>query len=92
VVSEPGFGDPSNTVIGEFAVFAGRLYAGTLNPRSGLQLWKTDAHGRPPYQWNKILSLGAWRGNLNEGVLTLCPFGSSLYIGTHISMGGVDRQ
>jgi SAM-dependent methyltransferase len=92
MVSEPGFGDPSNTVIGEFAVFAGWLYAGTLNPKSGLQLWKTDARGRPPYRWNKILSLGAWRGNLNEGVLTLCAFGSSLYVGTHISMGGFDRK
>jgi SAM-dependent methyltransferase len=92
VVSEPGFGEPSNAVIGEFAVFAGHLYAGTLNPQSGLQVWKTDASGRPPYRWTKVLSLGAWRGNLNEGVLTFCPFRDSLYIGTHISMGGFDRK
>jgi hypothetical protein len=90
--SEPGFGDPSNTAIVDFASFDDHLYAGTLNPSRGLQVWKTRAEGEPPFSWVKVIDAGAGRGNLNEGVLTLCPFGDALYVGTHISMGGHDRR
>jgi cyclopropane fatty-acyl-phospholipid synthase-like methyltransferase len=92
VASEPGFGDPANTAIVDFAIFDDHLYAGTLNPRRGLQLWKTRAEGRPPFAWTKVLDAGAGRGNLNEGVLAFCAFNDALYVGTHISMGGHDRR
>jgi hypothetical protein len=90
--SLPGFGDPHNTVIGEFASFNDFLYAGTVNPVEGYQVWKTRARGNPPYAWKKVMSLGAFRGNLNEGVLSFCAFRNALYVGGHISMGGFDRK
>ena len=91
-VSIPGFGDAGNTLITELAVFNGFLYAGTVNPERGLQIWKTRAHGNPPYRWTKVLSLGAYRGKLNEGVLSFGVFRGALYVGTHIAMGGHDRK
>ena len=91
-VSIPGFGDSENTGIADFAVFNGYLYAGTVNPARGFQVWKTDAEGEAPYTWKLVSSLGAYRGSLNEGVLSFCVFEDALYVGSHISMGGHDRR
>jgi ubiquinone/menaquinone biosynthesis C-methylase UbiE len=91
-VSEPAFGDSGNTVIGEFAVFNDYLYAGTVNPERGYQIWKTRAVGKPPYRWTKVVGSGAGRGKLNEGVLSFCVFNQALYVGGHISMGGHDKK
>jgi len=90
-VSESLFGDPGNVMLFDMATFNGFLYVGTGNPYEGFQLWKTDAQGAPPYRWRKVLSHGAYRGNLNEGVCSLCVFKDSLYIGTGIHGGGFDR-
>jgi hypothetical protein len=87
----PGFGDENNKTIFEMAVFNGWLYAGTLNPIRGFQLWKTDATGDPPYDWTRVLVDGAQRGNLNECVVSMCVFKDALYIGTGIQNGGHDR-
>jgi hypothetical protein len=91
-VSLAGFGDRNNTVIFNMAAFNGHLYAGTFNHVDGFQLWKTTAQGRAPYEWRKIIDLGAGRGNLNEGVLALCEFREALYVGTCIQDGGYDRR
>ncbi len=91
-VSEPGFGNPQNVAIFEMAAFNGFLYAGTGNIASGFELWKTDAEGKPPYRWQQVLRMGAYRGNLSEGVLSLCVFGDALYVGTAIQDGGYDRE
>jgi len=91
-VSLPGFGDPDNTAIVDLIVFNDHLYAGTLNPRTGMQIWKTKASGKPPYKWTQVLGAGAFRGVLNEGVLTFHVFQDALYVGSHISMGGHDRK
>lgn len=91
-VSEPGFGDPRNVAIFEMAEFEGCLYAGTGNISSGFELWKTDAAGEPPYRWERVLHMGAYRGNLSEGVLSLCVFKEALYVGTAIQDGGYDRE
>jgi hypothetical protein len=80
-VSEPGFGDPNNLVVFNLCEFNDHLYAGTANAVSGLQLWKTDARGDPPYQWHKVIDRGAFRGNLNEGVASMCVFNGALYGG-----------
>jgi len=90
-VSEPGFGDPSNTVVFEMTVFNGLLYAGTFNADSGFQIWKTDACGAAPYRWQQVLSLGAYRRNFNQGAISMCSFRDALYIGTGIQDGGYDR-
>ena len=90
-VSEPFFGDPGNIMLFDMAPFNGFLYVGTMNPYEGFQVWKTAAEGSPPYKWHKVLSHGAYRGKLNEGVCSFCAFGDYLYLGTGIYAGGYDR-
>jgi SAM-dependent methyltransferase len=87
----PGFGDPDNRAIAEMCVFNDWLYAGTLNPHSGFQIWKTRGEGEPPYDWRLVLSSGAYRGYLNEGTAALHVFGDALYVGTGIAGGGYNR-
>ena len=89
--SLPGLGDDANKTIFEMAVFNDRLYAGTLNPIRGFQLWKTDADGPPPYRWTRVIVDGAHRGNLNECAVSMFVFGDALYVGTGIQNGGHDR-
>lgn len=85
-----GFGDSTNRVIFEMAEFNGHLYAGTGN-NEGCQIWRTDAKGRPPYRWEKIIERGAGRGSLNQCVVSMIVFKGSLYIGTGIQNGGYDH-
>lgn len=90
-VNETNFGDPYNLSIFEMTVFNNHLYAATVNPQ-GFQLWKTDAEGKPPYHWKKVLTNGAERGPLNEGIGSMCVFNDALYLGTIIQNGGYDRK
>lgn len=87
----PWFGDRSNDAIYTLAVFDDHLYAGTLNPHAGFQIWKTKATGRPPYRWTRVVDGGAGRGDLNECALSMCAFEDALYVGTGIANGGFDR-
>ncbi|MFY9510598.1 MAG: hypothetical protein WAQ05_06450 [Rubrivivax sp.] len=89
-VSDLGFGDMSNKSLHEMCAWGDHLYAGTLN-LSGFQLWRSTCDGDPPYEWEKVLELGAGRGKLNQGVLSMMPFKGALYIGTGIQGGGIDR-
>jgi len=91
-VSLPGFGNPANQAIFQLGVFKDRLYAGTANPKTGYEVWRSDAHGNPPYKWTKVLDGGAGRGPLNEGVTTMCAFKEALYVGGGIQHGGYDRN
>jgi hypothetical protein len=89
-VSHPGFGDTANVTLFEMAAFNGFLYVGTLNPRSGFQVWKTRPGGRV-YKWTRVITAGAYRGNLNEMAISMCVFNNALYVGTGIQNGGYDR-
>lgn len=91
VVNEPSFGDPANLSIFEMVAYRDQLYASTLNVQSGFQIWKTDAEGRPPYRWTRVLTHGAWRGKLNQAAVAMVPFGGDLYLGAAIQNGGYDR-
>jgi len=90
-VSEFGFGNLANKSVHELCAWGDHLYAGTLNVE-GFQLWRSTCEGKPPYEWELLLERGAWRGPLNEGVLSMMPFKGSLYIGTGIQGGGMDKQ
>jgi len=90
-VNVDDFGDPHNEAIFEMAVFDGRLYAGTVNP-FGAQLWKTDAEGKPPYRWTKVLDKGAGRGPNNEAFVCFAELHGALYVGAVILDGGFDRR
>jgi SAM-dependent methyltransferase len=89
---EDGFEDPNNLSVYEMGVFNGFLYAGTLNPIEGFQIWKTEAKGNAPYQWTKVIEKGAYRGKLNEGACSFCVFEDHLYVGSAIQYGGHDRD
>ena len=89
-VSDTGFGDRDNECCFEMVAFNGCLYVGTLNPKTGFQVWKTSA-GRKPYRWYRVINNGADRGNLNELAISMCVFDGALYIGTAIQNGGYDR-
>jgi SAM-dependent methyltransferase len=89
--STGGFGESANTSLFQLCAFDGHLYASTMNPLGGFQLWKSDMEGEAPYRWHKVLSAGAFRGFLNEMALSLCAFGGCLYVGTGIAGGGYDR-
>ena len=89
--STPGFGDRGNLTIFEMTQFNGCLYAATLNPEHGFQIWKTRGEGPPPHEWTLVVADGAGRGNLNEAAASLCPFKDALYVGTGVVNGGYDR-
>jgi hypothetical protein len=90
-VSDFGFGDVGNKSLHELVAWGDHLYAGTLN-HSGFQLWRSRCEGEAPYEWERVMEQGAWRGPLNQGVLSMMPFKGSLYIGTGIQGGGIDRD
>ena len=90
-VSDLGFGDMSNKSLHEMCAWGDYLYAGTLN-LEGFQLWRSKCEGEPPYEWEKVMEKGAGRGKLNQGVLSMRPFKGSLYIGTGIQGGGIDKM
>ena len=89
-VTDFAFGDLSNKSVHELCAWGDYLYAGTLN-HEGFQLWRSRCEGEPPYEWEQVLTRGAWRGPENQGVLSMCPFKGSLYIGTGIQGGGIDK-
>jgi ubiquinone/menaquinone biosynthesis C-methylase UbiE len=89
-VSTLGFGDPSNATIFEMVPFNGYLYAGTLNPERGFQLWKGLPKGGR-MRWFPVITDGAFRGKLNECATSLCVFNNALYVGTGIQNGGYDK-
>ncbi|HUD72156.1 MAG TPA: hypothetical protein VMQ62_09355, partial [Dongiaceae bacterium] len=91
-VCEPAFGDPTDLTIFEMAVFNDHLYAGTGNAVDGFHVWKTDAQGAPPYRWKKVITAGAYRGRLNEVVMSMAVFGDALYVGGGVRRGGFDRE
>jgi len=90
-VSSLGFGDPNNLTVFEMTEFAGWLYAGTLNPLEGYQIWKGRVDSARP-EWRQIIHSGAYRGPTNECALSMCPMGDALYVGSGIQNGGYDRS
>ncbi|GAX59670.1 short-chain alcohol dehydrogenases [Candidatus Scalindua japonica] len=86
-----GFGEPGNKTVFEMASFGKHLYAGTFN-LEGYQIWRTSAEGKAPYKWEKFMEKGAYRGPLNQVVLSMFVFKGALYVGSAIQGGGVDRQ
>ena len=86
----PGFGDLTNLEIATLTVAHGYLYATTINPSHGFQLWRTKAEGAPPYAWEQVLTRGAWRYALNMEVTAAAAFGDALWLGTGLPGRGHD--
>jgi hypothetical protein len=94
VVSQPGFGDTDNLSVNEMASFNGCLYAGTLNPKRGYQIWKTEASGKPPYRWHKVVGDGAYRGSASSIAASMSVLKGVLYVGSGLQRqgkGSLDR-
>jgi SAM-dependent methyltransferase len=85
------FDDRRNLTVFDMGVFDDHVYAGTMNPTEGCELWKSDLEGKPPFRWTRVLSHGAGRGPLNEGLISFAEFNGALYIGTGIYNCGYDR-
>lgn len=86
----PGFGDLTNLEIATLSVAHGHLYASTINPTHGFQLWRTKAEGAPPFAWEQVLTRGAWRYALNMEVTAAAEFGDALWLGTGLPGRGRD--
>jgi hypothetical protein len=56
----------------------------------GYQIWRTTAEGNPPYEWEQVISQGAFRGRLSQGTASLSVFKDALYVGSGIQHGGID--
>lgn len=78
----PGFGDTENRTLDGLHVAYGQLYAALGNPLGGFQLWKTSAHGEPPFTWEPVLTEGAQRYTLNPQIEAMTVFKDTLYLGT----------
>jgi hypothetical protein len=91
VSNPPAFGNSNNVGVFDLGVCGNYLYAGTINVRTGCELWKTDAEGPPPHRWTKVFDHGADRGQHNQLILSFAEFGGALYVGTGIQNGGYDR-
>jgi hypothetical protein len=89
-ISQPGFGEPTNGSIFALEALNDHLYAGTTNPYMGFQIWKTQAKGSR-YRWKKVITAGAFRGNSNQSVASMCAFRDALYVGTGIQGPGRDK-
>ena len=90
--SEDGFGDPANLTVFEMGTFNGQLYAGTVNPTRGMEIWRTESCDTLPYRWKRVIQRGAWRGVHNELALSMCEFRGALYVGTAVVNGGYHRR
>ncbi len=89
--SAVGFGDTDNLGISALASFDGNLYAATVNPNAGFQIWKTRAEGEAPFHWHRVVASGAGRGRVNELVTGFCVHGDMLYAATGIRGAGYDK-
>jgi hypothetical protein len=90
-VSDFGFGAAGNLSVFEMVGFGDYLYVGTFN-LEGFQIWRSTVEGTPPYQWEKVIDRGAYRGPLNQIAISMQPFKGALYVGSGIQGGGVDTQ
>ena len=88
--SETAFGDPRNVGITALGVAHSHLYAGTINPERGFQLWRTEAAGEPPYNWELVASDGAGAFNHNLIATAMTEFNGALYVGSGITGFGYD--
>ena len=93
-VSAPGFGDPDNLSVNEIATLDGWLYAGTLNIRTGAQLWRCPLDDMRADRWQRVFSEGAGLGPAASIVSAMLTFGNHLYVATGLQRQGktgIDR-
>ncbi|MGZ4249858.1 MAG: hypothetical protein ACXVUE_16315, partial [Solirubrobacteraceae bacterium] len=70
---------PKDLSVFELRPFAGHLYAGTGDARSGYGVWRT--HGRRPMRWEPVVTDGAGRGSTITSVVSMATYRGGLYVG-----------
>lgn len=88
----PGFDDPANMSVFALVAAHDHLYAGTGNPVTGFQLWRTRAAVSAPYDWEQVLVNGGWRFTHNLMLAQMAVFNDDLYLGSGITGFGYDRR
>jgi hypothetical protein len=86
---EPGFGRPANRFVSCLAGLDGFIYAATVNLEHGFEVWRTDAEGKPPYQWQLVVDEGAYRYTLNKAVASMTAADDTLLLGTAALAPGI---
>ena len=93
-VSAPGFGDPDNLSVNEMAVLDGFVYAGTLNIRTGCQMWRCPLDDLRPEAWQKVFDQGAGMGPPASIAAAMYTFDGHVYVATGLQRQGkqgIDR-
>lgn len=93
-ISAPGFGNPDNLSVNEIAVLEGWIYAGTLNIRTGAELWRCPLTAQHPDAWEKVFDHGAGFGPAMSIVAATHVFDGHLYLATGLQRQGktgIDR-
>ncbi|MBD1833393.1 hypothetical protein H6F61_12055 [Cyanobacteria bacterium FACHB-472] len=91
VVNLPGFDNLDNQAISQIMAFNNCLYAGTVNPETGCQIWKIQDTEQTPYTWKKIISDGARGYTFNSCVSSMVVFHGNLYFATGMPADGYGR-
>lgn len=77
LVSDPGFGDPTNLEISTLISFEDHLYASTGNPTLGAEIWRTGT----PVNWSIVEGSGLG-DPANASAPSGAAFAGFLYLGT----------
>ena len=72
--------DADNREVSALVVHAGALFAATVNPESGFELWRLESPDPVRARWSRVLERGAWRYAQNRRVLAALPRVGSLYL------------
>ena len=81
-----GFGDPNNTSISSMVVVGEYIYAGTVNPVTGAEIWRNRGHGEAG-GWEQV-NLDGFGDLHNSEAATLTGAGRYLYVGTRNATSG----
>ncbi|MHB8896048.1 MAG: hypothetical protein ACYC99_12855 [Candidatus Geothermincolia bacterium] len=74
--AEPGFAQHDNTSVESLAVYQNRLYAATLNPQTGAEIFRKDGAA-----WTPVMTGGFGRVE-NMRIPAMVQYGDFLYAGT----------
>ncbi|MFH1150555.1 MAG: hypothetical protein V1748_08785 [Actinomycetota bacterium] len=83
-----GFGDTGNEGITSLITDGSYIYAGTRNPGTGTEIWRSASSGGPPFtDWTQVNADGFGAGADTMGTFSLIFFGSYLCGGTGDASG-----
>jgi hypothetical protein len=83
-ITSSDFGDVNNQSISAITVFNDFLYAATINPSKGTQVWRTKGNPQQADTWEAVITNGATRYSLNSAVFAMTEFQGDLYIASGV--------